>query len=461
MPLKLISNTGRPNLDGLGSIKLDSGKIYIVVEPNSKATITRDGKEIVLTLPKNETVKITGLPQVNDIYTIEQGYLKLIVTVEPEKDETQPEIFVNTDSLLELNNQGRKTTLTAGVVLLTLLIISVVFGIKQKNNKDFQKNSEQKLLEAVQYYESSINSTDKSEARKNFISSKEIATDLKENGYKSDKLDKLVTDISSHEQEIVGEIKPEVKEFLDLTLQTSGFEGSNMASSGEDIFVFDQSNNSIIKVGIKNKSAKIASNKENTEGTQSVGSYEDRLFLSKDDGIYEVDVVARKVIESDWNSTKLIYLYAGNLYLIDKVDNQIFRFAGSGKSFAPKSEWLAPGVEIDFSKVVDMTIDGSIWTLSESGKVTKFTNGNPQSMSLSGIVETLENSTAIYTNENLKNVYILDKNKGRVVVIDKSGEFKLQYVNEEFKKAIDIVVSEAEQKAILLMGGKLIFFEIK
>lgn len=462
MPLKLTSNVGRPSLDNVGFVTLDSGKIVIQTEANCTATLNRDGQNITLLKPSELPSKTSGVPKIGDVYTIEHGLEKLIVTVEEEKEYTPDNIYINSEKVTESSDRGRKTTLTVGVLLLILLVASVAFGIKQKNSKNFNEKSETKLSEALSLYESSVNGTvDKNEARKSFINSKEIATNLKSNGYRNEKLDELLKNISDKESDIVGEVRPETKEFLDLTLQTSGFDGKNMVSSGDDIFVFDDSNKNIIKVGIENKSAKIAANKENINDANVIASYQDRLFLNRSDGIYEVDVVSKKVIERDWNDTNLFYSYASNIYLLDKDDKEIYRFAGSNKTFGSKSGWLAPGIEMDFSKVIDMVIDGSIWLLSSTGKVTKLTNGNPQAISLNGIPEPLENPTAIYTNEDNKNVYILEKDKGRVVVIDKTGEFKLQYLSDEFKNAKDIVVSETEQKAILLTGAKLISFEVK
>lgn len=462
MPFKLTSNVGRPFLDNVGSIILDSNKIIIQVEPHCKATINRDNQNITLLQAVETASKTSGVPKIGDVYTIEHGLEKLIVTIEEEKEYTPDNIYINTDKFSESADSGRKTTLTAGVLLLVLLVVSVVFGVKQKNIKDFNQKSEVKLTEAISLYDLSINgSLDKNEARKSFINSKEIATNLKSNGYRNEKLDELLKNISTKESEIVGEVKAEIKEFLDLTLQTSGFDGKNMTSSGEDIFVFDEQNKNIIKVGIKNKNAKIAANKENISDSKAIASYQDRLFLNRSDGIYEVLLISKKVIERDWNDTNIFYSYAANIYLLDRDDKEIYRFTGSNKTFGSKSGWLAPGIEMDFSKVMDMVIDGSIWLLSSTGKVTKLTNGNPQAINLSGIPEPLENPTAIYTNEDNKNVYILEKDKGRIVVIDKTGEFKLQYINNEIKNAKDLVVSETEGKVILLTGSKLMFFETK
>ena len=221
----------------------------------------------------------------------------------------------------ESNIQSRKTTLTVGIILLVLLIVSVTFGVRQKNNRDFEKQSLIKLDEAISNYESAITGVvDKNSARELFISSKNITDELKKAGFKNEKLDELAKNISDKEAEIVGEVKVEVKEFLDLTLQTSGFNGSQMVSSGEDIFIFDSDNKNIINVGIKTKRAKIAANKEEIGDTKKIASYEGTLFLDKLDGVYEID------------ENSLFYVYAGNIYIIDKSNNQIFRQSGSGKT---------------------------------------------------------------------------------------------------------------------------------
>lgn len=456
MSLKLISNVGQTKLEGVGSIHLIFRRIIISVEPYCRATVLRNNKTATLCETQDKKTSISGTPQVGDVYTIGKDLEKLVVTVEQEKEKENEtrNIFVKDNPIDESNSQNKKTTLTVGIILLVLLIISVTFGIKQKNNKDFENKSLIKLNEAIANYDSSVAGVvDKSNARELFISSKRLAYELKEAGFRDEKLEELIKNITEKEAEIVGEIKVEVKEFLDLTLQTSGFNGNEMVSSGEEIFIFDKDNKNIIKVTIKNKNAKIAANKDEIGGSKKIASYEDELFLDKLDGVYEI------------GEDSLFYVYAGNVYIVDKSNNQIYRYSGSGKTFSQKTEWLAPSVEVDFSKIKDMTIDGSIWLLSSSGKVSKFTLGNPQTVSLSGMIEQFTNPTAIYTNEKLKNVYILEKDKGRVVVLDKTGEFKLQYINDEIKNANDLVVSESPSgdeagKIILLNGPKLMYIEI-
>lgn len=368
-------------------------------------------------------------------------------------------IKLRSQNLNQATPQGRKTTLTVGLVLLSLLVVSVIFGLNQKKKKDLQINYGTKLESAISDYNESLSllSVDISKSRELFLSSKEKLDEVKNSEYKDDRIAKLESDINSKQGEILGEYESSVENFLDLTLQTADFNGDNLASSGEDIFILDKNKKQIIKVGISSKKAAVVAGSDDVEDAKDIGSYEDRVFVKRDDGIFEITSGEEKITE---DTPDLFYLYSANLYALNKGENMIYRYPGITGGFGEKSEWLAPGIEADFSKVKDMTIDGSIWLLSSSGKVSRFVLGSPQNVSLEGLPETLENPTAIYTNEDLENVYVLDSVRGRVVVLDKSGKFKVQYVADEIKNAKDLVVSEKEGKIILLNGGKLISVEL-
>lgn len=456
MSIKLTSNYPDNNLVDVGRAELVNDLIKITVDVGTNVILLRGINKIGLCEIKDQRQKISGKAVLGDVYILENDDKKLILKIENEETKHEKDIFVNSDPIYDATSQKRKTTLTAGVLILILLIFSVIFGINQKNKKDFNKLSENTLNQALIDYEKSISEEgiDKISSRELFVKSKEDAFKLKENGYKSSILDKLISDITSKEAEVLGEIKTETKELLDLTLQINGFVGDQIVSSGEIMFILDSNIKSVIQVDVNGKDAKIVAGKDNVKGVTQIASYEDRLFLLKNDGIYEL---AKKV--SDENAY-LIYLYSGNIYLIKKDENEIFRLTGGSGGFSEKQAWLAPGIEVDFSKVIDMSIDGSIWLLSSSGKVTKFTNGNPQVVQMKGMIENLVNPTAIYTNEKLKFVYILDAEKGRVVVLEKNGDFKMQYIAEGIKEAKDLMASEEEGKIIILTGPKLMYIKL-
>jgi len=473
LTLKLVSNTPNNNLPSVGKAELQDNFITITVESGTSASLLRNVNKVALLKEANKKQTVRGKILLGDVYILENNEDKLIIKVEEGEIKHEDNIFLNKDrnfdatSNFDITSTRRKTTLTVGVLILILLIISVVFGIGQKKKNEFTKISEEKLNLALLNYDKSVseNTIDRESSRELFVSAKEIAFELREDNYKSERLDKLILDITSKEAEVLGEVKAELKELLDLTLQTSGFNGDQIFSTGEEVFVFDKTNRNVIQLDTNGKNAKKVAGKDILEGAEQLASYGERIFSLNTDGVYEITNKREKIStsddekEKDWGSS-YFYLYSGNIYLLDKSANMIYRFAGNNDSFSDKTEWLAPGIEVDFSKIIDISIDGSIWVLSSSGKVTKFTNGNPSVVLMKGIVEEVSNPTAIYTNEKIKNVYILDKETGRVIALEKNGNFKLQYKSDVIKEVKDLIVSEDESKIILLTGSKLMYIEL-
>jgi len=455
----LSSNKVDTFLRGVGSVKIKDDKIFVKLEPFTKAVLTRNGKNYILAETQNEEKLITGKPQIGDIYTLGETE-KLIVKIE--QIEVSPNLYIKNSDFNEAIPQGKKTTLTVGMILLILLFLSVFFGIRQKKLNDFENLSKETLGDAVYEYDEAISlfEIDISRSRELFRSSKDKAQRLKDAGYKSDDLEALLDSIKGKEGEILGEVKVESKEFLDLSLQINDFKGSQIASTGDEMFIFDKENQNVIKVNIKTKNAKKVADREDLKNSINIASYEDRLFSLNNEGILEIKDNSQKVLDKDWDSA-LFYLYAGNIYLVDKSQNKIYRYSGQTSGFGAKTDWLAPGIEADFSKVKDISIDGNIWLLSETGKVSRFANGNPIAVSMSGLAVQMNNPDAIYTNEGLKNVYILDQKERRIVVFDKNGKFKIQYVNENIEGASDLVISEELKRIILIKNQKLYMIEFE
>jgi len=140
---------------------------------------------------------------------------------------------------------------------------------------------------------------------------------------------------------------------------------------------------------------------------------------------------------------------------------EILRYRAAGNGYGSKQGWLASGVEPDFSKVVSMAIDGSIWVLTSSGKIEKYSQGTGVAVEIKGIDVPLAEPTAIYTDGELESAYVLDKGNKRVVEIDKEGEYRAQYRFEGIVDATDMVVAKEEGKILLLVESKIYQLELQ
>lgn len=86
-----------------------------------------------------------------------------------------------------------------------------------------------------------------------------------------------------------------------------------------------------------------------------------------------------------------------------------------------KKRWLKPGQEPDLTKVVDVAIDGDLWTLDESGKIRRFRQGEQIDYIVKNLEKPLGKAAALVIPTDSEYVYVLDQENKRVVVVDKKG----------------------------------------
>ena len=359
--------------------------------------------------------------------------------------------------------QKKKLMVTVGAILLVLLVVSIAFGIRAKRIKEEKGRYEARLTQAQHEYEEAIDlvSLNPDRARELFVSSRTTTDTLKGEGVKDEALEALIKKLDESQGSLLGEYKVEPQLFVDLSILSDNLKGDDLAASSEMVFVLDKSGKKIVGITFASKKTEIVAGPDQISDAKDLAVYEDRAFILEGDGVYEVGGTKSKALDDEWDGEVLIYAYAGNLYVVDKLLGAIWRYQGSGKTFGSKSNWFSSSVTPDLSLVKALTIDGAIWLLSASGKISKFSLGNPVSFSPSGVFPELVSPDSIYTNEELKFVYILERSKKRIVVLEKDGKYKGQYTADKLGEATDLAVSEKDGKIIILGGDKLYSIEIK
>lgn len=368
---------------------------------------------------------------------------------------SERKIYIREPGFSDYEAGSKKTTLTVGIILISLLFVSILFGIRQKNIKEIKSRYESRLTQALHEFEESqsLFSINPERSRELFLNSRELAEALRSEGVKDSSLEDLYSKIISKTGQILGEYKIELENFVDLSLVSSGFRGSDIASSGEEVFVLDASLKRVVKVNLATKRSEVVAGADDFSGGNQIVAYEDRVFVVGQDGIKELS--EDNNIEKSWDGEVLVYSYAANLYVLEKNTSSIWRFAGSSDGFGSKQSWLGSGLNLDFSDAKSFAIDGSMWILDSEGSIFKLTFGTVDTFRMSGLPGNLVGAVSVYTNEDLENVYVLDPADSRIVVFDKSGEFKVQYISEDLKRASDLVTNEKEGKAVVLVDGNL------
>lgn len=164
--------------------------------------------------------------------------------------------------------------------------------------------------------------------------------------------------------------------------------------------------------------------------------------------------------DSDWEDVGGVGVYNGNVYLVDKKTNQIYKFIPSGSGYT-KSTYLANASVVPLSNSQSLAIDGSIYVLTKDGSIMKFTKGKGDSFTISGLDQPLSKPTRIFTTQESDNLYVLDNGNSRLVVFDKGGKYQSQYKAGILQTAIDFDISEKDKKAYILSGKKVWEIELK
>lgn len=439
-----------PNVHGEGSTG-DIGAVIVRFEesivPISKSVEAVASK---MALPVQNTV--------SDVKKSVGGLFSRFLSKLPER-----KIYIRGSSEEEVTPQNKKVTFSVAIALLVLLAVSIIFGIRQKRINDVKSRYQGILAQAMDEVNQAIGlaSVSPDRSRELFADSVQKLNEIKALNVKDPKIDELAQKINDGKESILGEYDVSPQLFLDLSLLSSGFKGDVISTSGGNIYILDKNGKRIVSVVISTKKSKVVAGPGVIDEALDLAAYQDRVFILSSDGIYEIANTKNKVVDKVWGGEALIQSFAANLYVLDKSGNAIYRYAGTGNTFGEKQDWLAAGARVDFSDAKSWGIDGSVYILFPNSKILKFSQGSPQAFSVKGAVPEIGTIDAVYADADNQYLYFLDKAGKRVVVTDKKGAYKAQYIDDQIGSTGTLVVSEADKKIILLTGDKLFSIDIK
>ena len=332
-------------------------------------------------------------------------------------------------------NHPKKVLLTIVIIILVVFVGSVFFALKKQENSKIKVAFDNVYPQASKKYDEGQGLIDLNRSLANDSFSQ--AKDILEKGKSQFPKD------SSEEKQILS-LLAKVNSALGPTQITNA--PSAQAKS------VDFSLSSLLSVEAKNSALYYSKSDKN------IFALTDSSVLS-----FDLDGTGKKsIIDSsgDWTKAGGLSNYFGNIYVLDKKQNQILKYVAASSGYG-KANYFSSDTTPDFSKAVSMAIDSSVYVLSTDGTIAKFTKGKGDTFALSGLDKPLLNPTAIFTNTDLDNVYVLDNGNSRVVVLDKSGKYQTSYSASVIKSAKDLDVSEKDKKIYILSSGKLYEIDLK
>ncbi len=155
--------------------------------------------------------------------------------------------------------------------------------------------------------------------------------------------------------------------------------------------------------------------------------------------------------------------YSSVIYLVDPAANQITKIIGEDNhTLAPYTK----NKKADLTHIIDLTIDGSIFTLDNKGVVTKFSRGNALSdWHLNGLPKPFDTISAPLTftaDEDASSYYMVDKGNAktaaRIIEFDKTGRFVHQFfLPKKWRSDIKLIITNPKSHKAWVVVNKALY----
>ncbi len=259
--------------------------------------------------------------------------------------------------------------------------------------------------------------------------------------------------------------------FLDMDLVKKNFHAEALSLSGTKLLLLDSGVKTLVVVDLAKKSNQILAGSEQLGDAQFASLNGGLAFIySRDKGVLKIDstnsklsAIAKK--DSDFGEIKDIYGFAGNVYLLDSgnppAGGMIWKYLPTSDGYSDKRGYLSKDTKVDLSGALKMQIESSVYILKKGGEILRFTKGDKDNFSYSGLPSGVKDPRSIFISSDTDNLYVLDSGNSRLLTLTKTGTYKGQITGNKFATATDLAVDEAAKKVYLLEGSKIYSVDLK
>lgn len=367
----------------------------------------------------------------------------------------------------------RSVNIRITAVLILLFLVSITIGIIKERSGKVSAEATKTMVEAERLYDEGVALLDL-----NQIKSKERLSDskkligqakslvslkTKEGRMALDLEKKIIDALSMATKEY--EITPEL--FFDVSLLKTGTTIGSFGMYEDTMALLDTNAKTVFTLSLSTKNGQIVGGGSSLDGSQSVSIHGDNIYIFTSEGIHVFNAkdktVKPYVIKkaADWITIKSMISFGGNIYLLDTGKSRIWKYVATGSAFSDLREFLLPDYFPDLSKASNMVIDGSVWLGTTDGSILRFTQGRDDPFITKGVEPSFGKNLMVFTSENCGNVYVLDPDNRRVVVLEKDGMYTSRYIYPTSFAPTHIAVSEKLRKLFFFSEGKLYTTELK
>jgi DNA-binding beta-propeller fold protein YncE len=398
-----------------------------------------------------------------------EGSAALILQINDLNDVEIPDTRVHVTPRFHPKNATALLTL----VLIAVFGVSVLLGVWKQGTRVKNQSVVNALSDAQHALDEgmALATLNPVKGRERLASAKELLEPLRttvsarsEEGIRVANLYRQVTDNLIQAMQI-HTVKPEL--FFDAGLVKKDGKISFIGFEGATMGIADQATKTVYALDVTSKNTQVLGGAQAYAGLSYVSIHGTNVYVLTDGGVNQVRLTDKQttanVVKKDpqWGSIGALVSFGGNLYLLDTQKNRIWKYVATDAGFSETREYLNPDTLPDFGRAASMAIDGSVWIGTADGKIMKFIQGKTDTFTPQGVDPAFGENLTVYTSDTMTNLYVLDSQNKRVVVLNKDGMYLSQYVWQETVTPTQLAVSEDRKKIYLLAAGQLYAVNLK
>ena len=380
-------------------------------------------------------------------------------------------VFKN--DIARLRNHPKRMTFLVTAVLIALFAVAVILGIWKQGSQGMSPSAVTAVSDARHALDEGVAllSLNPVKGRERLVIAKNLLEPLTKSVSPRSQAGRDIADLLQQVNDNltqsmqISKVKPEL--FYDAGLvkkdagiASIGFEGTTMG-------LIDTKTQTVIALDVTSKKSSVKGGSSNFAGMQLAAIHGDAFYVFTGDGIRKVSLTDQAapqlVVKKDpqWGTITSMASFGGNLYLLDTTNGRIWKYVATDTGFSDTREYLNPDTLPDLSQTNSLAIDGSVWLGSKNGRLWKFTGGKEDTFVPKGVDPAFGKTLIIYASDAATNLYVLDTENKRIVVMEKDGTYLAQYAWADPLNATSIAVSEEQKKIYLLADGKLYAIPLK
>lgn len=233
---------------------------------------------------------------------------------------------------------------------------------------------------------------------------------------------------------------------------------SQIYSSGKVIYGVNFENGAVYSVDpLSGSAATIKTSGDavtNIKYATLVTSRNTLVAYTESNELYEIDMTngktTKQTVSGGLESANAIDFFQTNIYLLSQAENQIYKHFNTASGYGKKTAYFKEAP--DLSNVIDIAIDGAVYTTDATGEVNKYTSGVRDSYAITGLPKEYTDIKGIYTSIDTTGIYLFTSDL--VIKIDEKGKFVAQYAQDGATNISSVYVDD-NGKMYFLSDNKL------